>query len=333
MSGVQLRTVDADDDGVRLDRWFKRHFPAVGHGHLQKLLRTGQVRLDGKRVKAGDRLTMGQEVRVPPISINPAPPPQGPKSRPMDVPAGLLKDMKRRILFRDEHILALDKPAGLAVQGGSKTQVHIDGLLDGLRFGSDTKPKLVHRLDKDTSGVLVLARTQDAARRLTQQFRQRETQKLYWALVAGVPVPERGTIHLALEKKSGPGGEKMVASDFGKRAETIYNVVDYAGRKAAWLTMEPLTGRTHQLRVHAAIALETPIIGDGKYGGPQAFPDGLSDNSGMQLHARAIRLARPSGQPILIEAPAPDQMLQSMRFLGFDPGDPEAGFLDRDEEL
>jgi len=331
MGQVETRTVGTEDDGLRLDRWFKRHYPAVGHGSLQKLLRTGQIRLDGKRVKAGARLEEGQEIRIPPLQKAPAGPdgdaPKARKTKPAP-PPGLIEDLKKRVLYQDEQILAIDKPAGLAVQGGTNTRLHIDGLLDELRFGAAERPRLVHRLDKDTSGVLVFARTAKAARALTEGFRDRETRKLYWALVAGVPTPEAGLIDMPLAKAPGRHGEKMRSVETGKFARSAYRIIDHAGRKIAWLAMEPLTGRTHQLRAHAALALETPIVGDGKYGGQAAYPDGLPQAKALQLHARAIRLPRPAGDPVEIAAPLPATMGENFRFLGFDPGDPQAGFLE-----
>lgn len=332
MSGVEILTVDAGDDGLRLDRWFKRHFPDLSHGHLQKLLRTGQVRLDGRRVKASDRLATGQEIRIPPLPVADVATTAGTaharRAGERARHAAIAEDLADRVLFKNDAVLVIDKPAGLAVQGGSKTDRHVDGALDGLRLGAPERPRLVHRLDKDTSGVLVLARSVGAARWLTTEFRRRATHKLYWALVAGVPAVEQGRIDMALDKLPGGRGEKMAASDDGKPARTFYRVVDRAGRKAAWLAMEPLTGRTHQLRVHAAIGLETPIVGDGKYGPGAAIPDGWPEPRRLQLHARAIQLAMPSGPPILVQAPLPGHMKANFDFLGFDPADPEAGFLE-----
>lgn len=330
MSNVQLLTVDAEDDGARLDRWFKRHFPALAHGRLRKLLRTGQVRLDGRRAKANDRLEQGQQVRIPPLNFSAARPGRAGPQRTPDM-SGLAADLRGRILYQDDDILAIDKPAGLAVQGGSKTSRHIDAALDGLRLGAKDRPRLVHRLDRDTSGVLLLARSVGAARWLTAAFQRRQTRKLYWALVAGAPLRDQGLIDMPLGKLGGRNGEKMAASPLGKRAQTVYRIVDRAGRKASWLAMEPLTGRTHQLRAHAALALETPIIGDGKYGGKEAFPDGLPDAGNTQLHARAIRLASPGRRRILIEAPPPSSMKANFDFLGFNERDENAGLLEEDE--
>ena len=318
MSGVITREVAPDDNGLRLDRWFKKHYPGLRHGRLQKLLRTGQVRLDGGRAKAGARLSAGQSVRIPPIdeAAEQPSPDRGP-ARQTPANKALAADLVERVVYMDDAILAIDKPAGLAVQGGSKTRVHLDGMLDALRFGAKERPRLVHRLDKDTSGVLLLARTAEAARWLTRSFRDRTTRKLYWAVTAGVPKIRSGLIDMPLKKSPGRKGEKMMASEMGKSAETVYRVLDRAGRKSALLALEPLTGRTHQIRAHAALALEPPIIGDGKYGGGAAFPDGVPEGGQLQLHARALRLAPPSGKDILIEAPVPASMRQVCEFFGF----------------
>lgn len=327
MSGVANRPVEADDDGVRLDRWFKRHYPQVTHGQLQKLLRKGQVRVDGKRVKGNARLATGQVVRVPPLSD--APPAKAAPRPPSDRDAD---DLRARVLHRDDLVIVLDKPPGLAVQGGSGTRKHLDGMLDALRFGAKDRPRLVHRLDKDTSGVLVLGRTAGAAAKLTAAFRSKEARKLYWALVAGVPKPAQGLIDQPLAKLPGKRGEKVVIDDdFGKRATTLYRIVEKAGRQAAWLAMEPLTGRTHQLRVHAAQVLETPIVGDGKYGGKEAFLEAEGVSGKLHLHARAIRLPHPGGGRLEVAAPLPAHMKASWGFLGFDEGDPEAGFSELEE--
>ncbi len=322
MSGVQNLTVAEDDAGLRLDRWFKRHFPGLTHGRLEKLLRTGQVRVDGGRVKGNQRLEAGQTVRVPPLpdtgAVSKAKPKQKP---PLDEKA--VKELRAAVIHRDKHIIILNKPAGMAVQGGSKVRVHIDAMLDALRFDAKERPRLVHRLDKDTSGVMVIARTAKAAAQLTAAFRTKETRKIYWAAVMGVPRPHEGTINLPLAKMDGAGGEKVVGGEGGKPAVTHFRTIDVAAQKAAWLSMEPITGRTHQLRVHCA-AIGTPIMGDGKYGGSEAFPDTKGIDPQLHLHARAIRLPHPAGGTFEISASLPPHMVKTWKFLGFDPhGDPE----------
>lgn len=304
---------------MRLDRWFKQRFPGIGHARLQKLVRTGQIRVDGARAKAGTRLAPGQKVRIPPLGPLPAAKPA--RARPA-VSKADARDLMARVLHRDDEVIVLDKPAGLAVQGGSGIRRHIDAMLDALRFGAADRPRLVHRLDKDTSGVLVIARNAAAARKLTAGFRSKKARKLYWAVVAGVPIKEEGTINLALAKTPGPGGEKVTAGGKGgkgapKRALTRYRIIDRAGRKAAWVAFEPETGRTHQLRVHAA-SLGTPILGDGKYGGKEAFLKGEDIASRLHLHARAIRIPHPAGGILKVSAPLPDHMRVTFDMLGFD---------------
>lgn len=324
--GGELIEVAATEAGMRLDRWFKRHFPQVTHGRLQKWLRTGQVRIDARRVKAGSRLEAGQRIRVPPIS--------GERELPAKAPASVTKAkaaeadfLLSMVLHKDDHVIAINKPPGLAVQGGSKTHRHVDAMLDSLRFGSVERPRLVHRLDKDTSGVLLLARTAAAAAKLATAFRSKAIRKLYWAVVVGVPRPAAGAIDLSLYKLAGKRGERMVGGG-GKKAVTFYRVVERVGGMAAWLALEPKTGRTHQLRVHA-LALKTPILGDGKYGGRAAFltAEGLSRR--LHLHARAIRVPHPAGGHLQVAAPLPEHMTATWRYFGFDikgEGDPFAGF-------
>lgn len=317
--GVEITDVAADEAGLRLDRWFHRRYPGVPHGRLEKWLRSGQIRVDGGRAKAGLRLRIGQRIRIPPFA-RVAAPEQPRVERPLSQrdAANLLS----RVIYRDEELIAIDKPAGLPVQGGTGTRTHLDGMLRALYVGEDP-PRLVHRLDKDTSGVLVLARTAAAAARLAQQFRTRRVRKLYWALVAGVPVRDGGTIDLPLSKLPGRLGEKVEPDPAdGKRALTRYRVVERAGQEAAWITLEPMTGRTHQLRAHCA-AVGTPILGDGKYGGTAAFLGHNAQVRGrLHLHARALKIPRSGGNDLLIEAPLPQHLEETWRFFGFslDPG-------------
>jgi len=315
MSNVEIIEVLADEAGVRLDKWFKNRFPTLGHGKLQKLLRTGQVRVDGGRVKSGTRLETGQQVRVPPLGeelLKPAQRPKAPRLSEADT-----EEIQDSVVHIDDEVIVINKPQGLAVQGGSGTTRHVDGMLDALRFGYPDRPKLVHRLDKDTSGVLVIARTTQAARRLTEQFRTKDVRKLYWALAVGVPEPEDGLIDLRLIKAPGRGGERMVVDEVnGKRSQTRYKVLDKAGKQASWLALEPLTGRTHQLRVHLAEALHTPIVGDGKYGASEAFIEGEIGRN-LHLHARRISIPRERGKDIVISAPVPDRIRDSFDYLGF----------------
>ncbi len=323
MSGVETVEVAADEADLRLDRWFRRRYPHLSHARLEKLLRTGQVRVDGGRVKAGQRLAPGQRVRVPPLG--PAPE----KAGPPPVSAADAKALRARVLYRDDEIIVIDKPPGLAVQGGTKTRRHLDAMLDALHAGGE-RPRLVHRLDRDTSGVLVLARSAAAAARLAKAFRGREVRKLYWALVAGRPKPDEGRIDLPLAKRGRPGGERVAPDEAeGKRAVTRYRVIDTVGGRAAWLALEPLTGRTHQLRAHCA-AIGAPIVGDGKYGGRAAFIPGEAIAKALHLHARTLLLPRPGGGSLRITAPLPGHMRETWRLFGFDADADVDPFADDD---
>lgn len=323
MTGIVTATVQPQDADGRLDRWFKRHYPAVPHGRLEKLLRTGQIRVDGKRARAGDRLSPGQTIRIPPLPQAPAEKPLRSRVevRPQD--ESLLRDA---ILYRDDWVIVLNKPAGLAVQGGTKAEHHIDGLLDTLRFGNEERPRLVHRLDKDTSGVLLIARHAAAASFFTRAFRDKTTRKTYWAVVVGLPELPQGRIDLALSKQGGAGRERVRADAAdGKDAVTYYRVIDRAGERASWLALLPVTGRTHQLRVHCA-ALGTPILGDGKYGGSAAHLAGVPGGHRLHLQARAIEVPHPNGGMLRVTAPLPLHMRETWQFFGFagDATDPFA---------
>jgi 23S rRNA pseudouridine955/2504/2580 synthase len=325
MSGVQTVTVVSEDADIRIDRWFKRHFPALGHGRLEKLLRTGQVRLDGKRVEAGEHVAAGQQIRVPPLPA--APPPDAKPGRP-EPSAADTQFLQERVLFRNDELIVIDKPAELAVQGGTGTKRHLDGLLDALRFDAKERPRLVHRLDKDTSGVLVLARNASAAARLAEAFRGKTVRKVYWAIVVGAPKPRQGKIDQPLAKHAGPEGERVAAdNEEGDRALTFYRTVARAGDRFAWVALEPVTGRTHQLRVHC-LTLGTPILGDGKYGGAAAHPDTIPSAKKLHLHARAIALPLQSGKILTVTAPLPPHMRGSWEFFGFEDSDERDPFAD-----
>ncbi len=319
-SVVETITVRPEDGAGRLDRWFRRHYPALGHGRLEKLLRTGQVRVDGKRARAGDPVAPGQAIRVPPLA-EPSTPLPARRVRPQD--EGVLRQL---VLYRDASAIVLNKPAGLAVQGGTKTGRHVDGLLDTLRFDSDERPRLVHRLDKDTSGVLLIARNAAAAAFFTRAFREKTTRKTYWAAVIGMPRLPQGRIDLALAKRVGAGGERVhVDDEDGKSAVTYYRVMDHVGDRASWLALLPITGRTHQLRAHCA-ALGTPILGDGKYGGAAAHLAGVVAATGLHLHARSLAVPSPEGGTLQVTAPLPPHMRETWDLLGFtsDSADPFA---------
>lgn len=311
---VTTRTIRASEGEIRLDRWFHRHFPALTQGALQKMLRTGQIRVDGKRAEANTRLAPGQVLRIPPMPNAPAPKPE-----PKPVDAREAAALERLVLYRDESVMAIDKPQGMAVQGGPGITRHLDGMLDALRYGAPDRPRLVHRLDRDTTGVLLLARTPAAAAKLASAFRGRDAEKTYWAIVVGRPHPLEGRIDMSLAKQGGARGERTVPSDArdAARAVTLYRTVDSAQKRAALLELTPLTGRTHQLRVHCAAALGCPILGDGKYGGAAAHPEGFGDRT-LHLHARALRIPHPEGGVLELAAPLPPHMKETFGFLGFD---------------
>jgi 23S rRNA pseudouridine955/2504/2580 synthase len=369
MASVETRTVEPDEAGMRLDRWFRVHYPDLGFGHLQKLIRSGQVRVDGGRAKTNTRLSVGQAVRVPPVSVGPgqnesdarssdtegevrargprvtvegSEPPNRPRSPRTGVPAegrDALQGLPRRagtlarssdaeflrsiILHEDDEVFVFNKPAGLAVQGGSGLTRHVDAMLDALRDRKGQKPRLVHRLDRDTSGVLVVARTRLAAQKLAASFRSRSTRKIYWALVKGVPKPRQGRISTWLAKQAGPEGDRMRVARHGadeaSHAVTLYSVVEKAGHTLAWLSLRPVTGRTHQLRAHAA-HIGHPIIGDAKYFTAEEswdLPGGIQKK--LHLHARRIVIPHPAAAGSLdVTAPLPPHMQQTWNLLGFD---------------
>lgn len=336
---IEAKTVEADDDGIRVDRWFKRHLPALSHGKLEKLLRTGQVRLDGRRVKAGDRLAAGQVLRLPPQVRNIHRPVDtvtvGSQTTPSRVGGKQKRSAQSLVIHKDSSVLVLNKPSGLATQGGSGITEHVDALLDELKFERKQRPRLVHRLDRDTSGVLVVARTSPAAVRLSESLRQRDATKIYWALTKGVPKPHRGTVKSALAKEAGPGShgrdEKMAIvereREGARQAVTDYVVLGHAGQEFAWVAVKPVTGRMHQIRVHMA-SLGTPIVGDFKYGGADARGRGEIENR-LHLHARSIDIAHPDGGRLRVTAPLPEHMTKTWTLLGFDPDTDENPFVGR----
>lgn len=324
---VSQQIVTSDEADIRLDRWLRRHNPGLSQASIQKFCRTGQVRVDGKRVEAATRLAPGQAVRVPPM----------PKAVTEAVKPVPMEDSKARaeleplIIYQDAEILILNKPHGLPVQGGPGITRHLDGMLDGLRLGTPHRPRLVHRLDRDTSGVILLARTPGVAAKLAALFRGRDIEKTYWAVVVGRPMPVEGRIDLPLIRVGGLRGERTAPALRGDKeaahAITDYETRDHAGQKFAWLEMKPRTGRTHQLRVHAH-ALGTPILGDLKYATPDHMGTGAATVEGLptqlHLHARALAFPHPAGGTILVEAALPPHMAETFKTLGFIAPPPRA---------
>ena len=340
-TGVQTLTVEPEEAGMRLDRWFKRRFPGLALSHLAKIARKGEVRVDGKRVDTATRVEEGQAVRVPPLTLEAPAAPAVKRVNAEDAEA-----IRRMVLFEDKHVMVLNKPYGLAVQGGSGTKHHIDGMLASLADEKGNRPVLVHRLDRDTSGVLLIAKNRKIAAELGEIFRSRKAQKIYWALVEGVPKPSQGRISLYLAKGPGMGDdrgpkarrgaaaaparadiEKMRVAKHGEddaqHSLTYYAIVDKIAPKCAWLSMKPLTGRTHQLRAHAE-AIGHPIFGDPKYGkedhrrrdAMHVMPDTLERK--LHLLARRLVLPHPAGGMIDVTAPLPEHMQKTWDMFGFD---------------
>ncbi len=313
---VRQFTVQPDDNDVRLDRWFKRHLPEIGFATVSRWARTGQIRVDGKRADPADRLSAGQILRVPPGGDAP----KRATSVRRELTPEQIAQAQAMVIATTPAAFVLNKPPGLATQGGSGTKEHVDGLLDALAEGDAPRPRLVHRLDKDTSGVLLIARTPGSAAFFSKHFSGRSARKVYWALIVGVPEIAEGLIELPLAKQPGTGGEKMYVDHAGgQSARTRYRVIDRAGNRAAWIELQPLTGRTHQLRVHMA-AIGHPIVGDGKYGGQASFLTG-SISRKMHLHARQLMIDAPDKARIDVTAPLPDHFAASLAQLGFDEAD------------
>jgi 23S rRNA pseudouridine955/2504/2580 synthase len=326
VSDVRTFTVNEDDDGIRLDRWFKRHLPEVSFNLVSRWARTGQLRLAGKRAVPGDRVEAGQEIRVPPVETAPARLERRVRKR-ESLTADEEQFIREMVIYEDRHAFVLNKPPGLATQGGTKTHQHLDRLLDGLA-DERGRPKLVHRLDKDTSGALLVARTARSAGHFAKAFSGRTARKVYWAIVVGVPDAAEGVIDAPLAKQPGTGGEKMhISEEHGLPAKTRWRVIDRAGNRAAWVELQPLTGRTHQLRAHM-VALGYPIVGDAKYGGAEAFLTGGVSRK-LHLHARRIRIDALDGGKIDVGAELPPHFAESLAMLGFDAASGNALPLDQ----
>lgn len=310
----QSITIHEKDEGIRLDRWFKRYYPQISHGILQKYLRKGDIRLDQKKSAANDRIQAGQILTIPSLLQNTFV--KKVDENKNNFPEEKLEELKKSVLYKDKNILVLNKPAGIPVQGGSKIKYHIDGILGHLKFEADERPCLVHRLDKDTSGFLLLARSKKMAAQLTKYFKEKQIEKTYIAVLAGVPKKREGFITEPLIKQKGPWGEKVeIDHQQGRDAKTYYKVIDVVGKKACLVILKPITGRTHQLRVHC-MSMGTPILGDGKYGGEMAFSLGKACSQKMHLHAREMTIYAQAVFSKKIIAPLPIHIKKTLDFLG-----------------
>jgi 23S rRNA pseudouridine955/2504/2580 synthase len=315
---VKLIIVEAGEDGSRLDRWFKRRWPHINHVALNKLFRSGQIRVDGSRAKPDTRVATGAQVRIPPL------PDAGDQpERDDSLTASDIAYARAMVIYEDESVLALNKPSGLAVQGGTKTSRHIDRLLSAWGEGLN-RPRLVHRLDRDTSGVLVLGKTPAAAAKLSGAFAKRRAQKTYWAIVSGNPKPAQGVIEIPLVKEGINDRELVVPADpkdpRADPAETIYVTISRAGARAAWMALRPHTGRTHQLRAHM-LAIGHPILGDPKYG--DETTDDLSGKLKLQLHARSLVLPHPDRGTLSLSAPISAELKAGFQHFGFEESEAE----------
>ena len=317
---VKRYEVSADEDGMRLDRWFKVHFPQVTFAYLNKLTRTGQVRVGAGRVKTNARLAKGQDIRVPPLDFD-----RRPADAPKDDVAPLTQKERQlfnsMVIHEDKDLYVLNKPSGFAVQGGTKTHTHLDGLLMGLGVELGERPLLVHRLDRDTSGVIVVAKRRAVASALGKMFATRVVKKTYWAVVKGIPSPAQGRIDVALIKARSEDGDRMRASKAGEEDDEKDAVTQYAllGKSGgvSWLSLKPQTGRQHQLRAHTA-HIGTPILGDNKYGGDLDMPEGVANR--LHLHARRIVFPHPREGIVDVTAILPQHMIDSFEKFGFDAG-------------
>jgi 23S rRNA pseudouridine955/2504/2580 synthase len=319
MTSEQEITVDKDDNGQRVDRWLKSYMP---YGLAQKLIRKGAVRVDGKKVKQDTKLLEGQKVRIPPIEL---------KEKKSNYKIGKADEqfIRSLVVFKDEDVIVINKPPELAVQGGTNTKRHVDGLMEVFTTKKGVKPRIVHRLDKDTSGLLIMARNAEAARKLSSMFKTGKVKKIYWAITVPAPEQNEGSIVAPLIKAGGAQKERVIVDDKeGKRAVTDFIILDHLAKKAAFVCFWPRTGRTHQIRVHAADVLNCPVLGDGKYGGAGARVEGIELPFKLHLHARQLKLPHPikPKEFLDLKAPLPEFMEESFKALGFDISNVEDPF-------
>lgn len=305
MAGVKIVKIKQEDDGMRLNRWFLKYYPGLSLGRLNKLLRTKQIKVNGGRVEAATKLEAGQEIRLPPLDNE-----QQTEGKKDFVSARDVAFMQSLVIFKDKNILVLNKPSGLAVQGGTNTDRHVDGMLDALKFEAAEKPRLVHRIDKNTSGLLVLARNRKYAELLTKAFREHQLQKTYLAFCIGVPRQHEGEIKGRLLKV----GEKSVIDRDGKEAVTLYKVLDTAGNKFSLIAASPLTGRTHQIRAHLE-SIGCPIVGDDRYYGEVRQKFSIFADK-LYLHAYKINLSALYNKKLEITAGLPDYFKESLKAAG-----------------
>ena len=315
MNRIKKRVVTKDEVNLRIDKWFRLYYPSLPHGRLEKLLRDGNIRVDGSRCKANYRLLEGQEIRVPPISNNDH---ETYKKKNKVTDKNFLSLILNSIIYKDDKLIIINKPYGVSVQGGTGQVNYIDGALDYLKFGFDSRPKLVHRIDKDTSGILILGRTDKSTIKLTELFRNNRIEKIYWAVVIGKPANNSGIINASLKKNVDNNYERMeVNTALGKKSITNFSIVSNLSKKVTWLDLRPTTGRTHQLRAHCS-HLGVPIIGDKKYGGISSSFTNLTHSKKLHLLARGIKINFDEGKSRIFYAPLPEHMKNTFRYFGFD---------------
>ncbi len=305
----QTVTITEQDNDIRLDRFFKRHFPDVPFGMVAKAVRRKAIRLNGARCDVSTRLCTGDVISFPSFNVD---------ENPTEVKKDFSKqarEFEKYIIYKDSYILVINKPAGLAVQGGTGINVSVDDLATHWNFEYEDKPKLVHRIDKETSGILILARKVDVAAELSELFKRRQIDKFYTAITKGVIDPRTGTLVSYLAKKQVDDDyEKVVSTTDGKKAITNYEVIDYAASSYALLSLNILTGRTHQIRQQLA-EKNCPILGDSKYGNRESTPNFIKPK--LYLHATLLKFEL-RGKLYELKADFPDYFKDALLNLGLD---------------